>query len=267
MRGGRATRAALLAVALAAGCDSGAPTSDLTPVEGGLLHEPSGIVLVRVPAARLTVGTPAGESDRDGDEFEREVEVDAFLLGETEVTVAQWRRVMGAEPPNPAGSDELPAGGVTWHEAKEFVARLNASGSRGWRLPTEEEWEHACRAGTTTPFSFGATITTDQVNYDGRRPYGEASAGEYRDGAVPVKSFPPNAFGLYEMHGNLFEWCEEVYVFDPSAPPPTLEPGTSRVIRGGAFSSRGKECRSGYRDGYPPHSTGAKYGFRVARDL
>ena len=159
---------------------------------------------------------------------------------------------------------DYPMTGITWHRARELVNLLNERGESGWRLPTEEEWEYACRAGTTTAFSFGKNISTDQANYVGKYPYDGGSKGESRGVPVPVRSLPPNPFGLYEMHGNLWEWCEDLYVpyLDEGAVA-VDEPGAPRVIRGGGFTAMGKRCRSAYRDGYPPGSPGEKYGVRL----
>ena len=234
-------------------------------------HTPTGIVLVLIPPGTFTMGSPESELSRDGDEVQRSATIESpFYLGETELTAAQWRKIMRALPREAVASDdgELPISGVSWHQAKKFVRRLNAQGSPGWRLPTEAEWEYACRAGTTTAFSFGGNITTKQVNYNGQRPYADGERGRHRDGPVPVRDLPRNAWGLYEMHGNVFEWCEDLYVVHPERGIAAKDvPGASRVLRGGAWSSKGKRTRSAYRDGYPPASSGTKYGFRIARSI
>lgn len=230
-------------------------------------HIPTGIVLVLIPPGKFVMGSTQSELQRDGDEVQQPALIEsAFYLGETEVTVAQWRQIMGTAPREAVRSDdgELPITGVSWHKAKKFVHRMNAQGSSGWRLPTEAEWEYACRAGTTTAFSFGDNITPKQVNYDGQRPYAGGEPGLRRDGPVPVRGLPRNPWGLYEMHGNVFEWCEDLYVVHPERGVPANDsPGASRVLRGGAWSSKGKQIRSGSRDGYPPSSSGPKYGFRI----
>ncbi|MCH8149373.1 MAG: formylglycine-generating enzyme family protein [Planctomycetes bacterium] len=234
-------------------------------------HTPTGIVLVLIPSGGFTMGSPESELKRDGDEVQRSAAIESpFYLGETEVTAAQWRQIMGTVPRDAVPSDnrELPISGVTWHKAKEFVRRMNALGSPGWRLPSEAEWEYACRAGTTTAFSFGHNITPQQVNYDGLRPYAGAEAGLRRDWPVSVRSLPRNPWGLYEMHGNVFEWCEDLYVVHPERGIAAKDvPGASRVLRGGAWNSKGKQVRSAYRDGYPPESSGTKYGFRIAKSI
>ena len=162
---------------------------------------------------------------------------------------------------------DYPMTGVTWHSAMELVNLLNEGGEGGWRLPTEEEWEYACRAGTTTAFSFGDNITTEQANYLGEYPYAGAPMGESRRRPVPVRSLPPNGFGLYEMHGNVWEWCEDLYFPDPRSTRGASEMGAPRVMRGGSFESQARLLRSGYRDGYPPKSTGPKYGMRLAKSI
>ena len=234
-------------------------------------HTSTGIVLVLIAPGSFTMGSPESESKRDGDEVQRRATIDSpFYLGETEVTAAQWRQIMGTVPRDAVAGDdvELPITGVTWHKAKEFVRRMNAQGSSGWRLPSEAEWEYACRAGTTTAFSFGDNITPQQVNYDGQRPYAGGERGLRRDEPVPVRSLPRNPWGLYGMHGNVFEWCEDLYVVHPERGIAAKDsPGASRVLRGGAWNSKGKQVRSAYRDGYPPESSGTKYGFRIAKSI
>lgn len=230
-------------------------------------HQATGTVLVLIAPGRFTMGTPPSERERDGDETQREMEVeDAFYLGETEVTVGLWKQIMGPELASDQ-ADELPIGRVSWHLAQEFIMRMNQAGETGWRLPTEVEWEYACRAGTSTPFSFGSNITPAQANYRGDRPYANGERGVSRDEPVAVRSLPPNPWGLYEMHGNLWEWCEDRYVIDPVRDWPEQTRGAPRVMRGGAFTSFGKQLRSGYRDGYAPSSSGEKYGFRLARSI
>ncbi len=255
------------------GCQSG-PRPEFEPIgtdvaNGGLprlvVHNPTGMVLRLVVPGSFVMGSPADEADRDSDERQHEVSVDrAFYLGETEVTIRQWRTTMDVDPSDGQGDPELPVGGATWYASKEFIRRLNA-GQGGFRLPTEAEWEYACRAGSTSAFPFGEQITTDQVNYDGRYPYVEGEFGERRRRAIPVRSLPPNAWGFYQMPGNVWEWCEDVYFFDPRrADRVKAGPGAPRVLRGGAFTSGGEQVRSAHREGYPPNSDGSNYGLRLA---
>lgn len=227
-------------------------------------HVPTGIVLVLIPPGRFVMGTPQDEYQRDGDEPQHEVRIaDAFYMADTEVTVALWKSVMGEGSLTDSTDDDLPMTGVSWHRAMEFVGRMNSQGKGGWGLPTEHQWEYACRAGTTTVFSFGDTLTTDQANYRGDYPYANSPSGLNRARPVPVRSLPPNPWGLYEMHGNAYEWCADLYTVDPQAKKHTADPGAARVIRGGSYESQANLLRCGHRDGYPPNSSGPKYGLRL----
>ena len=232
-------------------------------------HTPTGIVLRLVEPGEFMMGTPLDEVDRDKDEGLRLVSIEEpFYLGETEVTVAQWRAVIGELPRSSPEQDHYPVGGVSWYRAVEFVDGLNASGAGGWRLPMEVEWEFACRAGTITVFPFGDRLAPELVNYDGRYPYADGSRGLRRLKAVPVGSLPPNQWGFHEMLGNHVEWCQDYYVpFPERGQRPRGRSGDPRVLRGGSWSSSGEAVRSGYREGYPPNSGGTKYGLRVARTV
>ncbi len=231
-------------------------------------HQPTGIVFIRVEPGIFLRGSPDSEEFHQQNEAQFEASVEApFYLAETELTVGEWKSVMGAETPLEQSSDDLPLAGLSWHQAQDLLIALNERFGGGWRLPTEVEWEHACRAGTTTPFSFGEAITSDLANFNGERPYpkSQAEKGLNREGPIAVKSFLPNAWGFYDMHGNLWEWCSDLYVGHPEYGDVAKdEPGASRVIRGGGFAAHGKRSRSAYRDGYPPYSSGEKYGVRLA---
>ena len=237
--------------------------------EGGLpkrvRHEPTGIVLIQVGPGAYLRGSPETEQFHQKNEERHEVFVRTpFYLAETELTVGQWRRVMGETPLEQEG-DDLPVSGVSWHRAQDLLDALNAMSGGGWRLPTEVEWEFACRAGTTTPFSFGERIDHTLANMHGEHPYPDGPRGEFRGGPIAVKSFAPNPWGFYDMHGNLWEWCSDLYVAHPELGETAKDvPGASRVIRGGGFAAHGKRSRAGYRDGYPPSSPGEKYGVRLA---
>jgi len=232
-------------------------------------HVPTGIVLVLIPPGEFIMGTPREERSREKDEIRHPVTIErAFYLGETELTVEQWQNLMGDGPQTEEyAQPDYPMTGITWHRAKELVNLLNERGEDGWRLPAEEEWEYACRAGTTTAFFFGDNIGTDQANYLGEYPYAGAPKGESRRRPVSVRSLPPNAFGLYEMHGNVWEWCEDLYFPDPRSTRGASGVGAPRVMRGGSFESQAELLRSGYRDGYPPKSSGSKYGMRLAKTI
>ena len=140
---------------------------------------------------------------------------------------------------------------VSFDDVTEFLVKLNQLVPHGTlTLPTEAQWEYVCRAGTATPFSFGDTITTDDVNFDGNYPYGDSPKGEYRKKTVEVKSLPANRWGLYEMHGNVWEWCSDWYAeysAEPQVDPPGPATGSDRVIRGGGWSDSARYVRSAYR--------------------
>jgi len=212
---------------------------------------------------------------------QHQVSVQPFYLGKFAVTQAQWREVanlanvkldLNADPSGFKG-DNLPVEKVNWEEAKEFCDRLSRATGKTYRLPTEAEWEYACRAGTTTPFAFGATITPDIVNYNGNYPYGNAAKGVYREKTVADGSFwRANGFGLYDMHGNVSEWCEDIYHDNYTGAPtngnvwltPRSDDGKDyRLLRGGSWDNIGRGCRSAVRD---RGSAGGRYyviGFRV----
>ncbi len=237
-------------------------------------HVPTGIALVYIAPGRFTMGSPREQTDRDRDEREHEVVItDPFYLGETEVTVEQWRRAVAGHPEEtevvPAHDDRplLPMTALGWRRSVRLATILNDGGTAPWRLPSEAEWEYACRAGTTSVFSFGDELTTADANFDAKQPYADGVPGARSEGPEPVRSYAPNAWGLYEMHGNVWEWCEDLYVMHPEtdSPPTGSEAvGAPRIIRGGAWTSQGKRLRSAHRDGYPPGVNDAKYGVRLA---
>jgi formylglycine-generating enzyme required for sulfatase activity len=223
------------------------------------------------------MGSPSGESGRKDNETQHWVRVSDFWIGRYEVTQAQWKAVMGNLPPNMAGrgsefkGDDLPVVDISWEEAQEFIRKLNARLSNAnYRLPREAEWEFAARAGKSTPFGFGATITPEIANYGADLPpYANKAKGENRQHPVPVGSLGvANAFGLFDMHGNVWEWCEDWYGPYPStevADPIGLGNGSYRVIRGGGWRVRAAECRSAFRSSYSPDHRFQNRGFRLLR--
>lgn len=166
---------------------------------------------------------------------------------------------------------------VSWFEVVEFCQRLSARTQRSYRLPSEAEWEYACRAGTTTPFYFGETITTDLANYKGDYPYSRGPKGPYREKTTLVGHFPANAFGLHDMHGNIWEWCQddwhETYKGSPSNGQAWIDPerdeDTPKVLRGGSWGNLPWYCRSADRLKNFPGSKNKEYGFRLvlAQDM
>jgi formylglycine-generating enzyme required for sulfatase activity/TPR repeat protein len=227
--------------------------------------------MVPITAGRFTMGSPAAEEARGDDEVPHEVTISrAFLMGVTEVTQKQWKAIMGGGNPSLFEGDDRPVENVTWGDADLFCRYLSTRTGNRYRLPTEAEWEFACRAGATTPLNTGGTIATDEANYRGDSTYGTGSKGVYRDSTMPVGTFKPNAWGLHDMHGNVQEWCNDWYaqygqaaVRDPQGP----KSGRLRVCRGGAFNTYPSGCRSGSRDPHKPNETDRIRGFRVVADL
>jgi formylglycine-generating enzyme required for sulfatase activity len=208
------------------------------------------------------MGSRDTEAGRDSDESpQHQVTVPDFFMGRYEVTQAQYEAVMGTNPANFQGANN-PVEQVSWEDAQEFCRRLSQLTGRTYRLPTEAEWEYAARAGTTTPFSYGESITPAVVNYDGNYPYGNAPQGEYRRTTIAVNTLYPNAWGLYHIHGNVWEWVQDQYrdsysnkpsnlVSDGSIPWITntnvLPENDRRVLRGGSWVFSARDARSAIR--------------------
>ena len=234
--------------------------------------------MVYIPGGTCIMGSPADEKDREDEDPQYQVTVEPFYLGKFQVTQAQWRAVaklpqiekeLNPEPSESKGEDR-PVERVSWYDAEEFCKRLSLATGREYSLPSEAEWEYACRAGTTTPFHYGETITSEIANYDGRSTYREEGAGEYRGETTPVGSFPPNSFGIYDMHGNVYEWCVDPWHKDYEGAPREgrvwTENGNDNrsPMRGGSWLSGPRNCRSAYRDNYLWRGNiGGSVGFRV----
>ncbi|MDJ0839255.1 MAG: formylglycine-generating enzyme family protein [Acidobacteriota bacterium] len=221
-----------------------------------------------IPPGTFTMGSPEDEVGRRDDEVQHEVFISrGFWLGETEVTQAQWQsmnQIVNAGNKGP----ENPLENVSWREALDALLVLNNVTGKKFRLPTEAEWEYACRAGTTTPFTYGETLEVSQANFDGRYPYGNGPKGEYREKTLPVGSLIPNAWGLYDMHGNVWEWCLDRYA--PYEKGPLTDPvgGLSfgkieYVLRGGGWGDFAETCRSACRFKYSPRIRVSNVGFRI----
>jgi len=230
------------------------------------------IELVEIPAGRFVMGSPAGERGRAADEIAHQVRVaHAFLLGRHEVTQQEWRTVTGESPSHFTDCGPgCPVENVNYFEITAFLKTLNDGDRRlRYRLPTEAEWEYACRAGTTTPFATGANLTTDQANYNGTFPYPGFPPGLYREHPTPAGTFPPNAWGVADMHGNVWEWTSDWY--GPYNPGPATDPrgpasGDKKVIRGGSWYFDAASARCALRYTHSPQDRGFSLGFRVAAD-
>jgi formylglycine-generating enzyme required for sulfatase activity len=172
-----------------------------------------------------------------------------------EVTAREWASVMHPERSPSDGEAELPVVNVTWHDARQFLDRLNAGQRWRLRLPSEVEWEYACRAGTTTPYSTGQSLSTSQANYNGAFPLPGQAGGENRGHVMPVGSFTPNAWGLFDMHGNVWEWTNDAY------------DETRKVIRGGSWRFNADSARCALRYTHRPQDRGDSLGLRLVRDV
>jgi len=248
--------------------------------------------LVLIDGGKFIMGSPAGETGREGNERQREVTVSSFFMGKFELSQAEYEKLMGKNPSFFKGAN-LPVEQISWFEAVEFCNALSVkegfapaytiSGSaskqtvqwdhaaNGYRLPTEAEWEYACRAGTTTPFNTGDNLTSEQANYDANRPYKNFPEGTSRQETMPVGSFLPNPLGLYDMHGNVGEWCwdwNSVYHVEPDLFNPTgAASGLYRVFRGGAWNLSANFTRTARRGGANPVSRWAHIGIRLVRNV
>ncbi|MEG4106055.1 bifunctional serine/threonine-protein kinase/formylglycine-generating enzyme family protein [Microcoleus sp. S13_C5] len=231
----------------------------------------SGAILdmVAIPGGRFVMGSPNTEAGRSNNEGpQRTVNISPFFMGKYPITQEQWEVVMGNNPSEIKGL-KRPVEQVSWNNALEFCQKISQKTGKIYRLPSEAEWEYASRAGTTTPFYFGDTITPDLVNYDGNYPYGAAPKGLYRKQTTDVGSFPPNPFGLYDMHGNVWEWCSDKWHGNYNGAPTdgsSWETGTdnNRVLRGAAWNCNTVYCRSAYRGRNWAVHRSRHLGFRVA---
>ncbi|ABG52003.1 serine/threonine protein kinase [Trichodesmium erythraeum IMS101] len=226
--------------------------------------------MVKIPGGRFLMGSPKKEAERlDKEGPQHYVDVPEFLMGKYAVTQAQWEAVMGNNPARFKGANR-PVEKVSWNDATEFCRKLSRITGKQYSLPSESQWEYACRARTTTPFYFGETITPELVNYDGNYTYADAPKGKYRKETTDVGIFPPNAFGLYDMHGNVYEFCQDVWHENYNGAPTdgsaweTGGDSSRRVCRGGSWVNYPGRCRSADRINYD--SVGADYigiGFRL----
>ncbi len=233
--------------------------------------------MIAIPGGTFLMGSPENELERmDRESPQHRVTVPPFFMGKVTVTQAQWKVVasfpkvnsdLDSDPSGFKGSDR-PVEKVSWHHAIEFCDRISQKTGKSYRLPSEAEWEYACRAGTTTPFHFGETISTDLANYNGNYVYGSGVKGQYREETIAVGSFPPNAFGLYDMHGNVLEWCSDRWHENYEGAPIDGSAWTdgnsaSRLLRGGSWDFSPWYCRSAYRDRFVPDDRDLNIGFRV----
>lgn len=252
------------ALAAAAGCiGARAP-------EPRLLDGASGIELALIQPGTFVMGTPDTEPGRESQEVPHTVHLTKpFYLGVTEVTQGQWTRIMSTNPSHFTDcGPECPVERVTYFDVMQFLVVLNQRSGGGYRLPTESEWEYACRAGGDQAFGHRATIGAEHANIDGRFPYGEPPSRE-STGTLPVGRFPANPWGLLDMSGNVWEWTADDHCEYPrrAATDPVGDCGSPlKVIRGGSWKFDGNSARCGVRYTHRPQDRGFSLGFRVARD-
>jgi formylglycine-generating enzyme required for sulfatase activity len=253
------------------------------------LNETTRLDMMQIPGGTFLMGSPPDELDNYSDEQpQHEVTVPAFFMARTPITQAQWRAVadyptvesdLDPEPSHFKG-DNRPVEQVSWDDATEFCRRLSQRTSRIYRLPSEAEWEYACRAGTKTPFHFGETLSDELANYCAqdreiggtlyKGVYGRGLLGQYREETTDVGQFPANPFGLYDMHGNVWEWCEDDWhdsydgaPKDGSAWVESDRENTSRLLRGGSWYYSPRHCRSAFRLNFSRGFRNGDVGFRV----
>jgi formylglycine-generating enzyme required for sulfatase activity len=238
----------IVALLLLNACSEGPPSRWTEPL--------TKMAFVLLPAGDFVAGSPTTETGHQDDEVLYPVHVGRpFYMAAQEVTRGQWAAVMSPDQPPSAPESLLPVVNVTWDEARQFLDRMNAGQEWRLRLPSEVEWEYACRAGTTTPFSTGQQLTTDEANYNGDFPLAGQSMGENRRRVTAVGSFAPNPWGLFDMHGNVWEWTNDAY------------DETHKVIRGGSWRFNADSARCALRYHHRPQDRGDSLGLRLVRDL
>jgi formylglycine-generating enzyme required for sulfatase activity len=251
-----------------------------------ILTNSLGMKFAVLPAGKFMMGSPASEKDRGDDEDQHEVTITKeCVIGVYEETQGQYERIMGNNPscftPTGLGKGKIktketsrhPVECVSWLQAVEFCKKLGETADEkqaghSYRLPTEAEWEYACRAGTTSALHLGDVVDSHQANFNGLSPYGAGRGGSFLRRTTPGGEYPANAFGLYDMHGNVMEWCSDwydplYYANSPKEDPAGPTNGKERVTRGGAWSNSGKACRSAVRTKLAPDLSHYGLGFRV----
>jgi formylglycine-generating enzyme required for sulfatase activity len=238
------------------------------------------LTMVQIPAGGFLMGSPSVEPGRYDDEgSQHQVQLQGFFMGQTPITQAQWQVVAGWQNlqrdlnSDPARFKGLhrPVEGVDWEDAIEFCNRLSQRTGRHYSLPSEAQWEYACRAATTTPFHFGETINSELANYDATDAYGDGPKGLYRRETTDVATFPANPWGLHDMHGNVWEWCQDQWHTSYNGAPQdgsawvdqNVNNDKQRLLRGGSWGLSPRFCRSAHRYHFRPVNASSLVGFRV----
>ena len=246
-----------------------------------------GMKLKLIPAGKFIMGSPPAEVERDAEELQHEVAISKpFYMGVYEVTQGQWEKITDKNPSFFKQGNDFPVDQVRLPEVMEFCRKLSAlaeekKAGRVYRLPTEAEWEYACRPGTATVFHSGNTLSSNLANFNGQYPYGDVPKGPKLQKTARVGSYAPNAWGLYDMHGNVAEWCSDWYDSDYYKNSPKENPqgpaqgviSTNfdkeffRVVRGGCWLDEGRACRAAYRFRLQPAEAYRWVGFRVVCEV
>ncbi len=276
----------LVLAMLACVCALRSPESAQAQPADKLITNAIGMKLTLIPAGKFMMGSPAAEAERDDEELAHEVEITKpFYMGIHEVTQGQYEKVMNKNTSFFRQGPDYPMEQVRFPEVLDFCRKLSAlpdevKAGRVYRLPTEAEWEYACRAGTATVFHYGNGLSSKLANFNGVYPYGDAAKGEKLQKTAKVGSYAPNAWGLYDMHGNVAEWCSDwydpgYYKASPKQNPKGPDKGVVttnfqneffRVVRGGCWLDEGRACRAAYRFRLQPSEPYRLVGFRVVCD-
>jgi formylglycine-generating enzyme required for sulfatase activity len=241
---------------------------------GNFQGKPIGLEMVFIPAGKLQIGSPMNELERSEEESPRHtVNIPAFFMSRFPITQRQWKVLMNNNPAIFISNDDRPVETVSWDDARSFCQKLSEHSGRPYRLPSESEWEYACRAGTLTAFGFGETIAANLANYNGAIPYKYAPQSNINSLTTEVGTYPANAFGLHDMHGNVWEWCADNWHDDYDLLPKDGSAWTQggdrscRVIRGGSWRDPAHYCRSAKRSKNAANQGDRNTGFRIAVTL
>ncbi len=254
-----------------------APAIKLSTSDANLIHKIkslSSMDMIKLSPGCFSMGSPGSEIERAEEEKAHPVCITRpFLLGQYEVTQGQWEAIMGENPAHfKECGNQCPIENVSWEQIQSFITRLNKKSGLKFRLPTEAEWEYAARAGTDTPFAFGNQLSTSQANYDGDHPYTGKHSGRDRKQPIAVGSLKANAWGLYDMHGNVMEAIQDwhhidYYSHSPKNNPQGPKTGSFRARRGGSWRYGARFCRSAFRGRVRPEASSMLMGFRLALDM